>query len=230
MTTAPRSAARSTSGPPPRQGRVRSGRSAPASPGGAAGHVRDRRPPALAAAARGCRRRPSTRTSGSRSGRGRPACTPASQQHGRRRSAARDPSLTRDPRSGPASPPCAGSVGPSPYAGHQRATGQAPQAGLRAWQTPAAVPDQVVAEHRPVALGEQRADLVLDLDRVGLLGPAEAAGQPAEVRVHGDARDPERVAEHHVGGLATDAGQRDQVLELAAAPRRRTARRAPATA
>ena len=28
-----------------------------------------------------------------------------------------------------------GSVGPSPYDGHQRATGQAPQAGFLAWQT-----------------------------------------------------------------------------------------------
>ena len=77
----------------------------------------------------------------------------------------------------------------------------------------AAVPDQVVAEHHPVALGEQRADGVLDLDRVGLLGPAEAAGEPAEVGVDGDAGDAEGVAEDDVRGLAADAGQRDQVVE-----------------
>src|SRR5580765_5949206 len=41
----------------------------------------------------------------------------------------------------------------------------------------AAVPDQVVAEHHPVALLEQGPDGVLDLHRVGLVGPAEAAGQ-----------------------------------------------------
>ena len=123
-----------------------------------------------------------------------------------------------------------GSISPSPYDGQSRATGQAPQAGLRAWQHAAAVEDQPVAEHRPVPLREQRADLVLDLDRVVLGGPAEAAGQPAEVGVDGDAGDAEGVAQHHVGGLAADAGQRDQVAAAAAAPPRRTARRGPGRA
>ncbi len=54
---------------------------------------------------------------------------------------------------------------------------------------------------------------MLGLDRVGLLGPAEPAGEPAEVGVHGDPGDAEGVAEHHVGGLAADAGQLDEVLE-----------------
>ena len=43
-------------------------------------------------------------------------------------------------------------------------------------------------QHRPVLARDQRADRVLDLDRVGLGGPAEPADQPAEVRVDGDAR------------------------------------------
>ena len=40
----------------------------------------------------------------------------------------------------------------------------------------------------------------------------------------------EGVAEHDVGGLAADAGQRHEVLERGRAPRRRTARRAPGRA
>ena len=75
------------------------------------------------------------------------------------------------------------------------------------------MPDEVVRQHRPVALGEERGDGELDLDRVGLLGPAEAARQPAEVGVDGDPGQAERVAEHDVGGLAADTGQLDEVVE-----------------
>ena len=106
-----------------------------------------------------------------------------------------------------------GSVGPSPYDGHQRATGQAPQAGLLAWQTRRPCQIRWWQSITQSRFSEQRADLVLDLDRVGLVGPAEAAGQPAEVGVDGDAGDAEAVAEHDVGGLAADAGQRHQVVE-----------------
>ena len=56
-------------------------------------------------------------------------------------------------------------------------------------------------------------DLVLDLDRVLLLGPAEAAREAAEVRVDGDAGDVEGVAEHDVRRLAADPGQRHEVLQ-----------------
>src|SRR4051794_36552892 len=49
----------------------------------------------------------------------------------------------------------------------------------------AAVEDHAVGEHRPLALGDQLGDLRLDLDRVLLGGPAEAADQPAEVGVDG---------------------------------------------
>ena len=57
----------------------------------------------------------------------------------------------------------------------------------------------------------ERTDLVLDLDRVGLLGPPEATRQAAEVGVDGDAGDVEGVAEHDVGGLASNPGKRDEV-------------------
>jgi hypothetical protein len=77
---------------------------------------------------------------------------------------------------------------------------------------PAAVPDQPVREQGPLLAREQLPDFLLDLDRVFLLRPAEPAGEPAEVRVHRDARDAERVPQHHVGRLAADAGQGDQVL------------------
>ena len=96
--------------------------------------------------------------------------------------------------------------------------------GLAGVAAAPAVPDQVVAEHHPVLLGEQRADRVLRLDRVGLLGPAEAAAEPAEVGVDGDPGDAEGVAEHDVGGLAAHARQGDELVEACAAPRRRSAR------
>ena len=100
--------------------------------------------------------------------------------------------------------------------------------GLRGVAHAAAVEDHPVAEHRPVALREQLAHLGLDLHRVVLLRPAEAPGQPAEVGVDGDAGHVDFVARDDVGRLAADAGQRLRGLELGGAPRRRTARRAPA--
>ena len=78
-----------------------------------------------------------------------------------------------------------------------------------------AVPDEVMAEHGPVPLLEQRADLELDLIGFRRRRPAEAVGQPVEVGVHGDAGHVEGVAEHDVRGLATHAGQRDQVAQPA---------------
>src|SRR4051812_6379805 len=79
--------------------------------------------------------------------------------------------------------------------------------------------DDDVAEHRPVLAHEEPPDLVLDLDGVLLLRPPEAAHEPAEVRVDGDARNVEGVPEHDVRRLATHTGQRDEVLQ----PRRHLA-------
>ncbi|BBJ42651.1 hypothetical protein SSPO_053690 [Streptomyces antimycoticus] len=70
-------------------------------------------------------------------------------------------------------------------------------------------------EHRPLALGEERGDLRLDLLGVLLGGPLPAPHQPPEVGVHGQARHPEGIAEHHIGRLTADTGQGDQILEPA---------------
>lgn len=78
---------------------------------------------------------------------------------------------------------------------------------------PPPVEDQPVAEQGPLGARDQRRDVLLDLDRVLLGGPAEPAGEPAHVGVHRDAGDAERVAEHDVRRLAADAGQRHQVLQ-----------------
>ncbi len=85
--------------------------------------------------------------------------------------------------------------------------------GLAGVAHPAAVEDHLVRHDRPVALGHQRADGVLDLDRVLLLRPSPAPDEPAEVRVDGDAGDVERVAEDHVGGLAPDPRQLDELVQ-----------------
>ena len=126
-----RSCARSTARPPPRQGRVSSGRPLAAPSPGCGQASTGARP--SAPAARGCRRRPGSRAGAVGDGarrrtRQRSRASTRRRQRRRRR-------LTHAPRCAPAWRPSTGSVGPSPYAGHQRATGQAPQAGLRAWQT-----------------------------------------------------------------------------------------------
>ena len=71
----------------------------------------------------------------------------------------------------------------------------------------------MVAEHRPIRLGEQFSDGELHFHRVGLLCPAEPADKTPEVRVDRDAGDAEGVAEDHVGGLATHSGQFHQVFQ-----------------
>ena len=86
---------------------------------------------------------------------------------------------------------------------------------MREWQIRR--PCQISRCDQPVQsrFGEQRADLVLDLDRVVLGGPPEPSRQPPEVGVDGDPRHAEGVAEHDVRGLAPDPGKRDQIVEPA---------------
>ena len=93
---------------------------------------------------------------------------------------------------------------------------------------PPAMEDQPVAEQASTP-GAGRAARGPPRPRTGSpwSGPARAAGQPADVGVDGDPGDPERVAEHDVGGLAAHAGQGDQVRLAAVAPRRRSARTGP---
>ncbi len=108
-----------------------------------------------------------------------------------------------------------GSVGPSPYDGHRRASAARAAGRPAGVADPAAVPDHALREVRPVPARDERGHLGLDLHRVGVGRPVKPAGQPPEVGVHGDAGDAEGVAEHHVGGLAADAGQGDQILQPA---------------
>ena len=77
----------------------------------------------------------------------------------------------------------------------------------------ASVPDQSMREHRPVLAGEEGANLGFHLVGVGLRRPSKPTGQSAEVGVHGDARDAERVTQHDVCGLSANPRQGDEVLE-----------------
>src|SRR5262249_25635683 len=54
-----------------------------------------------------------------------------------------------------------------------------------------------------------------DLDRVAVPREAEAPRKPPDVRIDGDPRRVEGIAENHVGGLAADAGERDEFVERA---------------
>ena len=92
---------------------------------------------------------------------------------------------------------------------------------------PPAVQDQPVAERGPLRLRDQLHQGELDLHRVVVLGQAEPAREPADVRVDRDARRVEGVAEDDVRGLAADAGQRDEIVERCGTspPNRSTMRR-----
>ena len=66
---------------------------------------------------------------------------------------------------------------------------------------------------REVLALEERADGRLGLHGVLLVGPAEPAREPAEVRVDRESRHAERVAEHDVRGLAAHSGEGDEIVE-----------------
>ena len=109
----------------------------------------------------------------------------------------------------------ASSVGPRPKDGQSRPMPQAPQAGRREWQTrrPCQISrcDSSVHSLR----GNSAPTSCSTLTGSSCVVQPKPAGEPAEVRVHRDARHAERVSQHHVGRLAADAGQGDQVLLLA---------------
>src|SRR5690625_7929126 len=71
----------------------------------------------------------------------------------------------------------------------------------------ASVEDHSVREDGEFLLREQGGDVVLGLDRVGLLGPAEATGQAPRVRVDSQARGHEDGAQNDVRDLASDASE-----------------------
>src|SRR4029450_8572659 len=76
----------------------------------------------------------------------------------------------------------------------------------------AAMPDDVMAQLGPVLRRKECADRDLDLVRVSLGGPSEAADEPSEMGVHTDAGNAEAVAEYHIGGLASHPWESHQVL------------------
>ena len=69
----------------------------------------------------------------------------------------------------------------------------------------AAVPGQPVRGRGPFREWQQRADILLDLVRVGMRGPAKPLGEPGKVGVHDEARLVEGIPEHQEGGLAAHA-------------------------
>jgi hypothetical protein len=75
-------------------------------------------------------------------------------------------------------------------------------------------PDQPVGEDRPLVDGEQLHQVLLDLDRVGVPGQSQPTGEPPDVGVdHHALVAGEEGAEHHVGGLAADPWQLDQLVD-----------------
>jgi len=74
------------------------------------------------------------------------------------------------------------------------------------------VQDHPVGEVGPLRRREELHEVGLDLLGRGLLGPAEASREPADVGVDGDPRDVEGVAEDDVGGLAAYAGECDEFV------------------
>jgi Thioredoxin len=60
----------------------------------------------------------------------------------------------------------------------------------------ATVQDQPVRRGSPLLAGQQRADITLNLVRIGVRRPAEPTCEPGNVGVHRDARLAERIAKH----------------------------------
>ena len=84
---------------------------------------------------------------------------------------------------------------------------------------PAAVPDQQVREAAPVRPRNELHQVALDLDRILVPRQPEALRKPAHVRVDHDALRVAELGRDDVGRLARDAGQPQQLLDRAAAPR-----------
>lgn len=78
----------------------------------------------------------------------------------------------------------------------------------------AAMPHDVVRQHRVVLFGKERSSVGFDLVRVLLFGPPKSAGQSTEVSVYRDARDIESVAEDNIRSLAANTRQRDEIVQV----------------
>ena len=70
-----------------------------------------------------------------------------------------------------------------------------------------------MTEQCPVASLNELPHRVFHLDRIGLFSPLPTPDQPAEMSIDGNAGGAECVAEDHIGGLAPDAGQGDQLIQ-----------------
>lgn len=68
------------------------------------------------------------------------------------------------------------------------------------------VEDHAMGQQRPFLALDEHTHRVLDLDRVGLVGPFPATHEPLEVGVDRDTRHIEGVTEDDVGGLAPMPG------------------------
>lgn len=78
-----------------------------------------------------------------------------------------------------------------------------------------AVEDEDMAGLSPALLGKKSAEIPLDAHRVAFPGPAEAPGQTLDVGIDNHAGGREDIAENHVGGLASDPGEGDQLFHPA---------------
>src|SRR5665213_379211 len=88
--------------------------------------------------------------------------------------------------------------------------------GLARVAAAAAVPDEPVAEQRPVRLRHQHHQFLLQFYRVRSLRQPKTIGKPRDMSVHDHADiDAEGVSEHDVGRLAPDAGERMQFIHRA---------------
>jgi hypothetical protein len=67
------------------------------------------------------------------------------------------------------------------------------------------VEDEQIGRAGPPFGRDQRAQPGFHLHRIVDMHEAQAIGDAQDVPIHGQARDAERVPEHHIGGLAADA-------------------------
>ena len=73
--------------------------------------------------------------------------------------------------------------------------------------TAAAVPNQPMAEKRPIALGNELHQIELDFIRVLLTGKTETLSQPPDVRIDYDAGvNIERISQNYIRSFSAHAG------------------------
>src|SRR5712691_371933 len=78
-----------------------------------------------------------------------------------------------------------------------------------------AVNDQKMGGLDPLGPGQESAELIMDLLRVVRARESEALGDARHVRIHGQGRNAEGIAEHDIGRLAPHPGQLHELFERA---------------